>query len=315
LDRTLNFIVGPTASGKTQVAHLVADEVGAEMVALDSMTVFRGMDVGTAKPAPDERRRYRYHLVDVVDPWEPFSVGRYVELAARALADVEARGARTLFAGGTALYLRALVEGFFDGPPGDAETRARLRDEAARLGPGALHDRLARLDPDAAARIHRNDLRRIVRALEVHELTGTSISELQKTSPTLAAGRGYRIWGLRRPRAALARRIEARVEAMFEAGFVDEVRALTAGGRKLGPQARHALGYTQVVGHLEGRTSLAEAVAATKLETRRFAKRQMTFFRSFPSIRWLRVASAPDLAEAAARVAEELKQASSPGHR
>ena len=300
MTRKLLFIVGPTAAGKSAVAHMAAPALGAEIVAMDSMTVYRGMDIGTAKPAPAERKRFHYHLIDAIDPEEYFSVGRYLALVKAALAGIDARGSTPLFVGGTPLYLRALTRGFFRGPPGDREIRDRLRAEAAETGAPVLHARLARIDAEAAGRIHPNDLRRIVRALEVYELVGMPISELQALSPALADGRGASMWGLEWSRERLYERIEARVDAMFEAGFIEEVRGLVERGA-LGPQSSKALGYAQAAEHLAGRLTLDEARKVTKLETRRFAKRQMTFFRTFPEIRWIEVTGQADL-EAAAEI-------------
>lgn len=294
------FLVGPTASGKTAVGIEVALRVGAEILSLDSMSLYRGMDIGTAKPSPQDRARVPHHLLDLAEPHEAFSTGRYLAAAERAIADVAGRGKRPLFVGGTALYLKALTEGFFQGPSADWTLRNRLIAEAEESGVPALHERLKAVDPAAAARIHPNDLRRIVRALEVHEATGRPISEQQTqwwhraSGGDAQPGRLCHIAGIRRDRAELYERINRRVEAMFAAGLVDEVRRLLRGTHSapnVSPGISHAagqfVGYREVIAHLGGELTLAEAIERVKTRTRQFAKRQLTWFRSFPQIRWV----------------------------
>ena len=304
--QTLFFLVGPTASGKTAVGIEAALRIGAEILSLDSMALYRGMDIGTAKPTPAERARVPHHLIDIAEPHEAFSTGRYLEAAEAAIADVVGRGKLPLFVGGTALYLKALTEGFFHGPSADWALRNRLIAEAEETGVPALHERLRAVDPAAAARIHPNDLRRIVRALEVHEATGRPISE-QQTQFGLASPR-YEcpIAGIRRERAELHERINRRVDAMFAAGLVEEVRRLLAEPRGISHAAGQFVGYREVIAHLRGELTLDEAIERVKARTRQFAKRQMTWFRSFPQIRWVDadVASSPD--DLAAQVVEAL---------
>ncbi len=285
-------ITGQTATGKERLAVAVAERLGGEILSADSMKVYRGMDIGTAKAPPDLRRKVPHHLVDVADPGETFSTARWVELADAAVADVSARGRAAIVSGGTALYLKALLEGLFEGPAADEQVRARLSAEAEANGTGALHARLAQVDPEAAGRIHPNDLRRIVRALEVWELTGSPISALQ-TQWGNRRGR-YRalLVAIRRSPEDLDRRIEARVRHMVEAGLEDEVRRLAEqpGGLALGP--RQALGYAEVLEHLAGRITWDETLEAIRLHTRQFARAQMKWLRRFEGLVWLD--AAPD---------------------
>ncbi len=221
------YLTGPTASGKTAVGVALARRLGAEIIALDSTTLYRGMDIGTAKPTIEERGGIRHHLIDVIEPWETASVSAYREWARSALAELERRGGRALFVGGSALYLKVLLRGLFEGPAADQELRRRLEGEAASHGDAALHDRLAAIDPKSARRLHPRDRRRVIRALEVAMLTGRPISVLQSehdrpappTVPVLA---------LERLRASLVNRINRRVLGFFDSGLVEEVRALRA---------------------------------------------------------------------------------------
>ena len=298
------ILTGPTASGKTELALELGERLNAEIVAMDSMTLYRHMDIGTAKPAPEERRRVPHHLLDVLDPWESASVAWWLEQAAACCRDIRRRGQRPLFVGGTPLYLKALLRGLFDGPPADAAVRRRLTEEADRHGRQALHDRLARIDPAAAARLHPNDLRRVVRALEVWELTGRPISawQTQWAGPRIE-DRGSRIVSrssildprssvprclcLDLPRPVLYERIDARVGRMFAAGLVEEVRALRRLKQPPGREARQALGYKEVFDHLDGRAGLDETVRRIQTRTRNFAKRQLTWFRHLPECRFV----------------------------
>ncbi len=283
------FIVGQTASGKGAVAFLLARAVGAEIISLDSMKVYRGMDVGTAKPPPERRRAVPCHLIDVVGPDEHFSTAIYVEQAEAAAEEIAGRGALPLFVGGTALYLKALIEGLFEGPPADPEFRAEVRRQAAEHGNRYVHDRLAEVDPLAAERIHPNDIRRIERALEVYEQTGRPISDLQQQFGEQRDRFDAAVIGLRRGQADLRARIDRRVDRMMEMGLVEEVRRLTAGPHPPGKEARKALGYAELVRHLNGEVSLDEAVDLIKVHTRQFAKAQMTWFKRMDWIEWFEI--------------------------
>jgi len=296
-------IAGQTASGKERLALAIAMQIGGEIVSADSMKVYREMDIGTAKPSAAERRAVPHHLLDVADPGETFSTARWLALAEGTIADVHARGRTAVVSGGTPLYLKALLEGLFKGPAADAAIRSRLEEESEARGSAALHARLAEVDPAAAARIHPNDLRRITRALEVWELAGRPISQLQSQwgrrrsslDPEALDGRWRPlVVAIRRSRDDLTRRIESRVRRMIEEGLVEEVRRLAgrAGGLARGP--RQALGYAEVLEHLDGRLGADELVPAIVAHTRQFARRQMTWLSRFEGVLWLD--AAPDAA-------------------
>jgi tRNA dimethylallyltransferase len=276
-------LTGPTGSGKTQLALELAERLGAEIISMDSMALYRGMDIGTAKPSLAERRRVPHHLIDVLDPWESSSVAWWLERAGECCQEIESRGRAVLFVGGTPLYLKALLRGLFEGPPADLVLRDRLQREADAQGPGALHARLASVDPSAAARLHPNDLRRVIRALEVWEHTGQPISAQQtQWANQLRIAAHSSILCLDLPRDELYARIDARVEAMFAGGLVEEVAALKRLPRPLSREASQALGYKEVLEHLDGRATLPETMARVQQRSRNFAKRQLTWFRSLP---------------------------------
>ena len=306
------ILTGPTACGKSALALELAARVGAEIVALDSMTVYRGMDVGTAKPTADERARVPHHLTDVLDPWESPTVAWWLGRAEEACREITARGKRPLFVGGTPFYLKALLHGLFPGPPGDAELRRALEEEAERDGVAALHARLTAVDPKTAGRLHPNDVRRVVRALEVHALTGKPISDWQQTWDTPAFAESPETAPppaaipaavLELPREVLYERINRRVDAMLAAGWLEEVRRLRALPRPLSREARQALGYRELLAHLDHEpvAGLCEAgpgsqtpatvgptweetVELIRIHTRQFAKRQLTWFRHMPTL-------------------------------
>lgn len=288
LDRVpLRFLVGPTGSGKTGLALEVAPGLGAEIVALDSMTVYRGLDVGTAKPDAAERARVPHHLLDVADPARRFDLQRYLRLVEEVLEDLERRGASALFVGGTGLYLAALLRGVFDGPPADPGLRAELMGRAEAEGDEALHRELATVDPAAASRIHVNDRRRTVRALEVFLQTGETMSSRQAQWAGGPSPRERRavIVGLQLPTEELDRRIAARAAAMLAGGWPEEAARVTAGDG-LGPSASQALGYETAAALGRGELSMEEACAKIALRTRQFARRQRTWFRKFP-VHWV----------------------------
>jgi tRNA dimethylallyltransferase len=290
-------LTGPTGSGKTALGTELAERLGAEIVSMDSMALYRGMDIGTAKPGVDERARVPHHLIDVLDPWESASVAWWLDQAAACCKAIKARGKRAMFVGGTPLYLKALIYGLFEGPPADRELRQRLMREAEVDSGQALHERLRRVDPVAAARLHANDQRRIIRALEVWELTGRPISEWQKqwrggpgpavSSYSLGVSKQIDppvLW-LDLPRAELYGRIDARVEKMLAAGFVEEVRALRALPRPLSREAAQALGYKEMFAYLDGQATLEQTVSRIQQRSRNMAKRQLTWFRHLQGAR------------------------------
>ena len=294
----LLVILGPTASGKSAVAEAVAAAAGGEILSVDSMQVYRGMDVGTAKPTAADRAAVRYHGVDLVDADQAFTTAKFVEGADATIADAAARGVPLVATGGTPLYYKALFEGLFDGPPADAAVRDRLYAEPGDV----LHARLAAVDPAAAARIHANDQRRLVRALEVFELTGRPISSFQTDWADPAQRHPSVRFGLSWDKDVLNRRINARVKAMLAAGWVDEVRDLLARHGDLSPTAGEATGYRELAAHVRGRQSLDDAAEAIKIGTRQLARRQMKWFRRFPGVTWL--AGDRPVAENAAAILE-----------
>jgi tRNA dimethylallyltransferase len=283
-------LTGPTGSGKTQLGIDLAGPLNAEIVSMDSMALYCGMDIGTAKPTAAERAQVPHHLIDVLDPWESSSVAWWLKQAEACVRDIESRGKRALFVGGTPLYLKALLCGLFDGPPADPGLRRRLTDEAEAHGSPALHARLAVVDPACASRIHANDVRRIVRALEVRELTGRPMSAWQTQWHGAARGlavdvNAQAVLWLDLPRDELYARIDQRVVAMFDAGLVEEVRRLRGLERPCSREAAQALGYKEVFDHLDRRAERAEAIARVQTRSRRFAKRQLTWFRHLPGCR------------------------------
>jgi tRNA dimethylallyltransferase len=258
----------------------IARELNAEIISLDSMAVYRGMDIGTAKPSAQERAAVPHHLIDVATPDEEYSVAQYLDAAHAAIAAIRGRDREVLFVGGTPLYLKALLRGLFEGPPANWELREQIEREAAVVGGHALHARLEQLDPLAASAIHPNDTRRLIRALEVYRSTGMPISHQQLEFDDGRPADACRVFVLRRPREEQHGRINARVEEMLARGLVDEVRKLTSNGRPLGRTAGQAVGYREVVDYLTGAYDEAEMTAKIKARTRQFAKRQGVWFRS-----------------------------------
>lgn len=277
-------IVGPTAAGKTETSIEVAERIGAEIVSVDSMLVYRGMDVGTAKPTAEQLARVPHHVIDVAEPSEAFSVARYQEACRDAVVGIRARGRRVLLAGGTALYLRAVADGL-SFPATDPAVRAALEVEAERVGAIRMYERLARSDPVAASKIEPANVRRTIRALEVAELTGRPFSSFatawERYDPALLRAAGVAI-----PREVLAKRIEARVTEMLGAGLLEEVRGLVDRGFGRWLTASQAIGYAEFARHLAGELTLEDAVSGTVRRTRALARRQMAFLRRDPRIRW-----------------------------
>jgi tRNA dimethylallyltransferase len=281
------FLTGPTASGKTRIAMCLAERLNAELISMDSMAIYRGMDIGTAKPALDLRAKVPHHLIDILDPTDLYSVSDYVAAAAACVQEIRQRGREPLFVGGTPLYLKAMLRGMFDGPPADPEFRAEVVAEIERVGIQALHERLEQVDPLSAKKLHPNDVRRIIRALEVHRATGAPISHMQLQFDDGRAAAEVRVFVLSWPRTELHIRINDRVDHMFADGFVEEVRNLLDRYETLGKTARQAVGYAEVISHLSEHVGLEETVRATKTRTRQFAKRQDTWFRSLSECRFI----------------------------
>ena len=281
------FLVGPTASGKSAVALALAEKLGGEIISVDSMQVYRGLDIGTAKPGAAERARAPHHLIDVVGIAEPFDAARFVELACRAEQEILERKRVPIFCGGTGLYVKAYLEGLGDAPRADAKLRAEL--EATALG--ALISELEKSDPATFARIDRQNPRRVIRAVEVIRLTGKPFSEQRApwTSESRVTNHESRIYGLLRPPADLHARINSRVDEMFACGLVEETRDLLKRGLEQNKTALQAIGYRQVVEHLRGERALAPTIELVKIRTRQFAKRQMTWFRRQLDVEWSKV--------------------------
>jgi len=286
------FILGCTGVGKGVVARVLAGQVGGQIVCVDSMKIYRRMDIGTAKPSPAARAQVPHHCIDLVEPGESFSVAQYVAAADEAIASIFAAGDVPLAVGGTSLYIKALSEGLFAGPPADEAFRAALKSRAQREGVAALHAELVGVDPAAADRIHPHDERRIVRALEVYRATGARISDLQEQWDTGRRRYDCVFFGLRRSREDLHRRINARVKRMLAEGLRDEVASLLAEPVGLSAQASRAVGYAEIIDHLRGRCTLSESAEQIKIHTRRLAKKQRTWYRRWPDVRW--VDAAPD---------------------
>lgn len=318
------LILGVTASGKGRIAFELAESLGAEIVSIDSMKVYRRMDIGTAKPPIEARRRIMYHLIDVVEPCESFSVGTFLELVCNAMEQITSRNKPVIAVGGTALYIKALLYGLFEGPAADLKIRAELQKRAETEGLSQLYQQLMAVDPVAAERINQNDAKRVIRALEVHKLTGKPISSFQKQwSSFQGAGVGgqgseniiqdtderrvtkeeylalgftwgsssWKIIGLRREKAEESKRINLRVKRMIDDGLVDEVKALLAEEKPMSMQARSAIGYAEIIDYLSDRMSFDDAVERIKINTRRFAKHQRTWFKTFRNVTWLSIAA------------------------
>ena len=296
------FLTGATAVGKTQVGLALARQLGAEIISLDSMALYRGMDIGTAKPTVEEQAEVPHHLIDIVDPSEDFSIERYLDAAHAAIADIKSRNREVLFIGGTPLYLKALLRGMSSGPPADWQMRDEIAAEVAQVGNDALYERLEQLDPLAASQIHPHDTRRLIRAIEVFRTTGSPISHEQLHFDQGTPADDCRVFVLRRPREEQHTRINERVEQMFERGLIAEVEQLTAAGKQLGRTASQAVGYQEVIEHLAGGDYDA-MVAKIKTRTRRFAKRQGTWLRSLCECRFIDIAGEVDAGEVATRIA------------
>lgn len=280
------FVVGTTASGKKEIGLRLARELGAEVLFMDSVKVYQGMRIGAAMPTEEELRSLRTHLLEIAPPDEAFSLGRYVSAAQVAVKQVRDRGAIPLFLGGTPLYLQSLLRGFFDGPAADPRIRTRLDEEASSIGLPKLHARLGGIDADAAGRIAPTDRKRIFRALEVFELTGKPITQLQREQTRPALDGEVRMIGLRNTSDAQENRQALRVDRMLRDGLVAEVQALRESGRLTG-EASRAIGYREIVRYLDGECTLADARDEIITNTRRLDRKQRKWLRRFSEIRWV----------------------------
>jgi tRNA dimethylallyltransferase len=281
------LILGVTASGKGQLAFDLAENFDAEIISIDSMKVYRRMDIGTAKPSRQARELVKYHLIDIIEPSDSFSVGTFLDLATNAIEQIKSRNKKIIAVGGTALYIKALLYGLFEGIGSDEQIRKELKAQEKAAGLEKLYQQLEKIDPVAAERINRNDSKRIIRALEVYRLTGKPISNLQKQWDKSEPKHNWTIIGLRREKVDASGRINKRVKKMIADGLVDEVKSLLAEEKPLSKQARSAIGYAEIIEYLNGKISLEDAVELIKKNTRRFAKNQRTWFKTFKNIHWL----------------------------
>ena len=288
MQKPLIVLVGPTAVGKSSIAIELAQRLGSEIISADSRQVYRGMDIGTAKPKPADREQVIHHLINVVNPDEAFSAGRFRMMAQVAIDRLHQRSRIPIVVGGTGLYVKLLLQGLCTGSRADWVLREHLRGEEERYGPQFLHGRLQGVDPESARRIAPQDLPKIIRAIEVYEQTGTPISRYHLDHHF--GEKPYRaiVIGLRRERPDLYRRIESRVDSMLDNGLVEEVRVLMGKGFSPELSSMKGLGYRQIIAYLNKAYGLEEAVRRIKQETRRYAKRQLTWFNRDPSIRWIR---------------------------
>jgi tRNA dimethylallyltransferase len=278
------YLTGPTASGKTKVGVTLAERINAEIISLDSMAIYRGMDIGTAKPSESERRLVPHHMIDVVDPTEEFSLSQFIIQAHEIAAEIRQRGRQVLFVGGTPLYLKTLLRGTFLGPAADWEFRAAVEEDVAQHGIEKLQERLRQVDPLSAHKILSGDLRRMTRALEVAKITGIPLSHWQTQFERSTPVDQCRVFALSWERAALHQRVNTRVETMFQTGLVQETQSLLAKYGNLGRTASQAVGYKEVISHLDGQQDLLATIELVKAHTRQFVRRQEIWFRSLAEI-------------------------------
>ncbi|MGQ9782685.1 MAG: tRNA (adenosine(37)-N6)-dimethylallyltransferase MiaA [Armatimonadota bacterium] len=306
-------IVGPTAVGKTATAIELVKQIGGEIVSADSMAVYKGMDIGTAKPTREERKLARFHLIDVVDPTESFSVGQYQTLAHTVIDDTIERNPPAIIAGGSGLYVKAAIDGLALWiPPRNEELRRQLREQAEAQGKKSLHAKLAEVDPELARKIHPNNLKRVIRALEIYETTGIPPSVIfERDAERHPRYSNVPMFGLTMRREALYSRIEERVDAMIAAGLIDEVAELLKRGIDKNLPSMQGLGYKEVAGYLTGEYTLEEAIDLLKKNTRRFAKRQLTWFRADKRIKWIDVEDC-SASDAATLIRQELENEQEP---
>jgi len=299
------FIVGPTAMGKTATAIELAKQLNGEIISIDSRQVYKGLDIGTAKPTLHQQQEISHHLVDILELDEQISAGAYRKLALKTVSEIQSRGKLPIFVGGSGMYIRALIRGIFHESCTDMVIRRRIRKELQEKGTAALYNRLVDIDPELAVKIHLNDVKRITRALEIYEITGKPPSEhyrTQQTNPPFP----YQIFVLTMERELLYRRINARVEEMIASGLVREVELLLNRGLRQNLDLLLTLGYREVIQHLDGNCSHAEMVENIKRNTRRYAKRQLTWFRNQLEATWLTIAEQQSISETAVIIIQHL---------
>ena len=281
---TIVVIVGPTAIGKTKLSIKLACRIKGEIISADSMQAYRGMHILSQAPSAAQRRAAKHHLVEFLDPKKEYSAAHFSNRAARAIRSIVKKNKIPIITGGSGLYVKALLDGLFPSPPSDMKFRNAQEKFIAKYGTKKLHQRLSRIDPDAAERIHSNDARRIIRALEICHTTGRTMTELKLETHGLRDRYKVKVFGLTRPRDAIYSAIEARIDKMIKGNVIAEVKKLKR--KKISRTAASVLGYKELAGYLEGEYNLETAVSLMKMNTRRFAKRQFTWFRSDHSIRW-----------------------------
>jgi len=299
----ITIIVGPTCAGKSELALSLAMKYQMEIVSADSLQVYRHLDIGTAKSSPEEQRKVKHHLIDVVAPDEEFSAVQYMEMARETIDSLLRQNRPVLVVGGTGLYIKALTKGIFRGPAADEKLRREIKEEAKQRGNEYLYQRLKEIDPESASRIHPNDTYRIMRALEVYEITQKPMSSFQtdhafRESPY----RSVKI-GIERARKELYRKIEERVDWMIKNGLIEEVKGLLERGYNPHLKPLQSLGYRQVIGYLNGAYDLNEAVRLIKRDTKRYAKRQLTWFKADPELEWFKLPEDVDKIEARVKIA------------
>ncbi len=281
------LILGVTASGKGKLAFELAKKTGGEIVSIDSMKVYRRMDIGTAKPPKEAREVVPYYLIDIVEPSEPFSAGLFLKFANEAIEEIIKKGKPVISVGGTALYIKSLLYGLFEGPSADENIRQELKQQAQKDGLEILYQQLKTIDPDTASRISSNDEKRIIRALEVYKITGQPISAFQNQWAAEQVNRNWKIFGLRRNKEEENARINKRVKIMLDCGLLDEVKSLLREDKLLSKQARCAIGYSEIIDYLNGKSRFDEAVELIKKHSRLLAKHQRTWFKRFENVHWL----------------------------
>ncbi len=288
-------IVGPTASGKSSLAISIAKEIGGEIVSADSQQVYRGMDIGTGKASLEERESIPHHVLDVLNPDEEMTAARFVELADAAIATIHERKKKVIVAGGTMLYVKALLRGLFEGPAADPQLREQLEEEAVQNGVASLWTQLQTIDPESADRIHDTDKRRLIRAIEVYRGSGIALSEHHRRHRAQPPRYRAKIIGLAPEREALYGQINLRVESMMAAGLLQEVEILREKGFLRGLRSQQAIGYAELHDHLDGEQSLSEAIALVQRNSRRYARRQLSWYRGDTEVEWLESGLAVDL--------------------
>lgn len=302
-------LVGPTCTGKTVVGIALAQQHHAEIISADSRQIYRYMDIGTAKPTADEQKAVRHHLIDIIDPDVRFSAGEYARRADAVIADLAGLGVQPLFVGGAGLYLQAVMGGLFEAPEIPDDVRRRIKKQYVRQDSDMLHEMLKKVDAAAAARIHPNDRQRIERALEVYEATGIPLTEWHQKKSSEKPTRPLMMIGLNRERGALYRRIDRRVEKMIESGLIEEVQHLLKLGYHEDTFAMKTFGYAEILSYLRGELSLQDAADHIQQQTRRYAKRQLTWFRNREDIHWIDVNDDTDVQVICDRITEVVSRA------